>query len=1362
MYQNMRHNSHTLPFSCRSLSTLCLMLFLPFMALAATYKLTPPGKVTFACRNVVGVATYDWPSTLITYPVTFSGDIQASQLQLTDKSTGQTVPFQLTDIQDENGYLRSAKISFIASLPYQGAFEYELTTSSGPINPPFAHMSLTETDSTVEVSGSKMQIRMPKTRMVGAHTAPAPLLSLSQGNGWTGENRLVSPKRNIVAIQSETVEHGTLFTCQQIRYTFDNGGEYLVRLTLVKDYPFVILDESMKGLGKADQACMEMAWSGFNPTKRFATHWDRTQESIDTWLGIDTPVYTSYSQEDPHWTGMGWIENPAEEMIFRLSSFGGNSVREQTPVMSFWEENGKQRELGVFVYDTNRWNDRQYGIWQPTPDLSVRFRHTGGILRFSYPLVSGSRSTAIAFFPEKEGREHVAAFNDALETLARNGGKHKPANLHYRYAQRLLMNYTSLSLDRVKDWQLTYPENGRYPENPFAQAPRPQGSKAEFVRQMASSPMAYYPMGLNYYPGIHSIEHRILYTAYVEDYLRYRDELTPDERSMVEALFILGGYVNTLEEMNAIRRSLAGTANMAADGWSVPPQVAFLFPEHCMADEWMDFFEKTLEIAGLFYTRPNVKTYESQGGRWVESLGIYNWAFLRPTSHSNIAAELYDGKNRFASLYMAQRGTWMLNMLTAPINGKGRCFPPHGAHSTGYLVPRFLPMYQTAQWLENYDPLLAEHLFFTGSEDAPEVEKKTADSDWLTPYRHMHPETNTGTNPHLRSVKYTGHGIVLRAGTDTGEELSIHLDQVDKGPNYRWGGQGTGNSGGLYFYARGKVYTAHENEIAGDHIANNLDGVTNFGIMKNGEFRTIGMNELKAPMYDFGTVQFAELLADTTGERYVWPDYVSRSVMLAGTDYFILFDETGTNWREAGRFAWFNRNGEDFPKITFLSNPARKDHWMKAQTPNTHGFYRDSFGSLLTLVTHKKDEVYVESGKPVAVPFIGDEHISDFRFDPSANLPTGVVPVRTARSHDFVFRDRRNIHYTTEQTSFHGKAGLIRRFTDGSLELSLFKGTDIAADGITISIECQGQAAVSLLRTATGSISGRLKADTPVTLRIGGLPAKGRLYANGQAVKTTAGAVGTTEARFPAGEYRWEYTPGKPAPMHARIARTEYEHGRVKLDIERTSPCEAVLIQTSADGGKTWNDRGKTSKPTFYLPKGETGKIHVRALAINGQRTAAEAPEYPVYFTDQAPHYPEGLWLRTDDNQVSLSWGEVLGTQVYRLYRRKAGEREYSLVYEGRERRFTDFEAAGTRKPFELPGSLDNRNSERQGVIVYEYTVTAVNANGESLKSPAETTDPASWRNWYPDTELRFKRQSAFWMPPYVLPDAVPDKYYPE
>lgn len=39
-------------------------------------------------------------------------------------------------------------------------------------------------------------------------------------------------------------------------------------------------------------------------------------------------------------------------------------------------------------------------------------------------------------------------------------------------------------------------------------------------------------------------------------------------------------------------------------------------------------------------------------------------------------------------------------------------------------------------------------------------------------------------------------------------------------------------------------------------------------------------------------------------------------------------------------------------------------------------------------------------------------------------------------------------------------------------------------------------------------------------------------------------------------------------------------------------------------------------------------------------------------------------------------------------------------------------------------------------------------------------TGPASWLNWNPTEDIRFKRQSAFWLSPYVEPKDVPPKYY--
>lgn len=1335
----------------------CMILIAPGMSIfASEYQLSPDAKIIFACKNVIQVETYSWPHTLVTYPVKFSGGVKEPDILLINQKTGKEEVYQLSDKKTSDGTLVAANINFFAELPLAGEYKYELSTRTDNVIPAKTPR-IKETPEWLEFTGNKIQVRLPKTAGLPANEVPAPIMAIGQNNNWIGNNKIFSPKKKITSIQSRTIESGALFIEQELAYQFEGGGEYIVKVKLIKDYPFAILDETMINLSKDDSITMEMKWDGFSPAKRFGTQWDRNMESADAWLGINKPVYTSYSKEDPHWTGMGWIEDPAKQMIFRISPFGGNSVREQTPVMSFWEDQGDARELGVFVYDHNKWNDKQYGIWQPTPTLSIYFRYTNNQLYFTYPLISGSRSTAVSFFPKKTGEDAVEKFNTGLSLITKRGGKNDPKEMYYRYSQLLLMQYASLSLDRIKDWQLTYPGDAKHPANPFSNSSG--RTREDFIKEMSISPMAYYPLGLNFYPGVHSIEHRSLYTNYVEDYLRFYKELTPEQRQNIEALFIMGGYVNTLEEMNSIRNALAGTANMAADGWCVPAQISFLFPEHPMAKEWADYFEKCLQIYGLFYTRPNVRTYESNGGRWSESLSVYNWAYLRPTTHSNIAAELSDGKNRFASPYMVSRANWMENMLTAPISGKGRCYPPHGAHGGGCLVPRYTSFFETADWLKYYAPIVSENMFWTGGK-GQKLENHAGDSDWDAVYQNSHPETSNGTNPHLKSTKFTGHGIVLRAGVDSTEELSIHMDQVDKGPNYRWGNQGEGNCGGLYFYARGKIYTGYENEITGDHTVNNLDGVTNFGVMKNGEYRTIGMNELKAPLYDFGFAQFAELLSDDGKDKYVWPDYLSRSVMLVGTDYFILFDEMGTNWRGAGRFSWFNVNGEDFPKITFLSSPARKDSWITTQTPNSNGFYRDNFGSVLALVTHKS-EVLVDGGKPVTIPLLKNANISDFSFNKNDDLPKGVVRISTPKSKDMIFRNDSKISHLSDKESFSGKAGFIRRFQDGHLELAMFKGSEISADGLSIGVQTEGNAAVAIERNNNNELNGTLKAESPVRLKLSGLAFGMKLYVNGLLYNVQA-IAGGLELPLQKGSYKIEYAQGDATPIESRILATEYEKDRVKLIIERTAKCKSVRIDASYDGGITWKPKGKTTNDIFYLPNEQAKKIHVRAVSVNGTKESVFAQEYPVYFTKSPPHYPDGLCLKLDKNRVDLSWGSVLGTQKYRLYRRKTDDKNYQLIYEGKDCQFTDTKIEGVQKNYELPGFLDNSNRDKTGLIIYEYALTAVNGFGESEKSHLENTDPASWINWYPNTALKFKRQSAFWMMPYVYPEMVPEKYYPE
>ena len=223
---------------------------------------------------------------------------------------------------------------------------------------------------------------------------------------------------------------------------------------------------------------------------------------------------------------------------------------------------------------------------------------------------------------------------------------------------------------------------------------------------------------------------------------------------------------------------------------------------------------------------------------------------------------------------------------------------------------------------------------------------------------------NTGTNPHLQSAKYTGHGIILRAGVDTPDEVSVHLDQIDQGPNYRWGDNGEGSSGVLYFYANGQPWTGHERENTGDHSNDDATGNTNFAVLHDHAWRSIGENVLDRPLYDLGLVQFGEIDARKDLNPYSWPAYRSRSVMLVGTDYAILGDDADGETR----FSWFTARDLPYPKIVFLEPlTARPDHWTEVSTAMSKGFMRDSAGASIVLFTQKPDvDMERMNAKPVA------------------------------------------------------------------------------------------------------------------------------------------------------------------------------------------------------------------------------------------------------------------------------------------------------------------------------------------------------------------------------------------------------------
>jgi hypothetical protein len=296
-----------------------------------------------------------------------------------------------------------------------------------------------------------------------------------------------------------------------------------------------------------------------------------------------------------------------------------------------------------------------------------------------------------------------------------------------------------------------------------------------------------------------------------------------------------------------------------------------------------------------YNTRPDVKTWNVHGGRWTENLGTYVWAFLRPSVRSHYLLRNFDGIERFVTPQLAQMADWLVNALSAPFDGETaetykalqttdrghewgaippgrgprRVHPPQGAHAERRVPPR--AMWYLGTCLKQFAPLAAEHAMWAAHPTDQDMETpRGSPGAWDAAYRGV--ADNRGTNPHLRSRKYTGYGIVLRAAVDTPQEISIHLQQIDEGPNYRWGRAGEGGCGVIYFFAEGKSLSSHGTEDVGDRDDQDTDFCSNCGVYKDGKFRSIGENVLSRPCYDLAIGQFAELVPRQEPGAYSAPE----------------------------------------------------------------------------------------------------------------------------------------------------------------------------------------------------------------------------------------------------------------------------------------------------------------------------------------------------------------------------------------------------------------------------------------------------------------------------------------------------------
>ncbi len=1315
-------------------------------------------EIRFVLQDSLDHPFYWWPRTLLAYPIEFRSSVELDRLVLTRVDTGERVPIQLSGVQRGESGVQSATLNFFSDLPSGARREFVLSAATTPV-PVQRLVKETREGNTIVLDSGAIRVRIPATQAVHGE-APGPLLQVSRGGAWVGSSTLRLTSDPIVQITANRVASGPLFVAYELAYESRDGSRYVATVQCEFGMDFVRFRENMEGVHPGTKGLLTSTWSSFPVAYRQAPNHPYP-------ISGKIRKYEEYPWER---VGEPWPLDPEPlvdgELPFNLGIFQTWTAFRTGTFANFWCEQSSDA-LGVFIDKVDGWQDHKYANHVEAPDLQVRYFYRDGVLSWNWPIVHGSRSTCIAFYDHAKDKEAQQRVERYALGVQQGGFNYRVGLIYVSYAQFLQSRYGTLDLNCIKDWVLEYSQSARRPPVIFSTGQIKDADELE--RNVIAGPFAStLPVngtrengGASTVPGrgivnFSPVPSRQVQSWWVDGFNRFSAQMNARQWRRLTAMYLFMAYVHAGDDYMPLVPMLSGHPNFLADVKAVPAIMAFLFPDHSMAATWADLWQKSIELNTRYNTRPDVELWDAHGGRWTENLGTYVWAFLRPSVRTDFLMRRFNGVQRFVTRQIAELADWLVNALSAPFDGETkeayaalekldrghewgalapgqgpkRVHPPQGAHSERRVPPR--SMWYLGTCLRRYAPLAAEHAMWAARPTNQDMETKLgAPNAWDVIYRVP---DNLGTNPHLRSRKYTGYGIVLRSAVDTPQEVSIHLQQIDEGPNYRWGRAAEGGCGVIYYFAAGKSYSFNGTEDVGDRDDQDTDFCTNFGVYKDGEFRAIGQNVLSRPFYDLGFGQFAEIVPRQEPGTYSAPEYVSRSILSAGSDYFLLYDRVFSPM-VVHRFSWFVRRGSPLPTIQFMRGAIKSNRETQrtaVETAELTGFWADGQGDSMAVVSH----------------------LAQIQAEPQ---PYG-CRVRARGFDDLVFRNPKPVQFNEGSTSFSGTAGVIRRKSNQA-EFALFHGTHIAVEGIAF--------------TTTGTdigIGGTIVpnqpprgiyyAPRPGSVRIT-LPAtseKMAFYIDGaaQIVRSEAGAL---VVHLEQGRHCWELTDGLPIPVAPRIVRTENHATGARAVIGSVPAASQYRLELSKNNGATWTSTAFTSEPSADINGlDEDEKVHIRAVAINAEHESEPGPEYPLYVSKEPPPPPDGLHVELANGSTYLTWGEVLGVAEYRLYARRAPSQEFHLIYRGLDRAYTDRDPI-MRGPLAQP----EKPETTQLPNLVEYCISSVNANGEGPQSRIENTDPGSWRNWDPMPGEHFRRVFRDMSPSASL--RVPTKwprYYPQ
>lgn len=1223
-------------------------------------------------KDRLNVAGYAWPPALLSFA---RAEEKEGELPvwLAD-GEGEAVPFQWR--RTDSGM----QVCLVSDLPTGAGRRFEWHSGEPPASgTKYGRVAVVRESGDAKACNGRLNVRFAEGRL-----ADDRLFALClAGFEAEGVACIDGGGRKLLAAEGKVTAEGPVFAECEFVCRFEGEAEYRATVTAAAGLEYIELRERMTGFASGEGAMLRIEWRSFAPGRRYAK--PRGAEPIDRYLD-----------------GSGMLP-------FRLKPYDNAVCWQQAKAAAFRDE---RIAAAVFVKDSGFWNDGGYALWGSPESLAVRFRWSrrSRTLSWEYPLAAGTRSTAVALYPAER------------ELGAPDGS----------YADGLWLWHEFLSLNKVKDWTLDWEERKQDYPRLFREErlpPRMHNWFGYSTVKPAPEDMEAVVGRLSFClhkPGEMSpVAAREFYT-WTAAFDLAAPAMAPDQFRRLKAAFAFMAYAHNEECFMPVLNMLAGHPNFLVDVRSVPALASALFPGHPEARRWKEDFERAMARNAKYHVRPDVASWGARGGRHTENLACYTLYNLRAMLSPVTAIRRVYGEHPVAYPNYLKWLSWLVNALTAPVEGR-RHVPPQGAHAGGHVDDYAAPLELrvAAFGLRSIEPLLAEHLMRISPADARGYAERQPDTDiWRAAYDAPF-DSNTGTRPPLHSAKYTGYGFVLRAAVDGTAEASVHLQQIDEGPNYRWGRSGQGGCGVITYYADGKRLSFNRKEDVGDDNMGDVQACCNFGVLYGHEFRSVGRRELTEPLLDLGFAQFARVL---TGP-YASPAYHSRSVLMSGSDYIIVYDQVG-DMRVRGRFAWFVHEREPFPTICQLK-PGVPGYDVAPGIPaelgpgayrsvndGSKGKYYDGSGHFLTLVSpHRKGDY-------------------GYLLGVEATSYGAVVTLNDRR--DYVFRDEAAVVFEEGAISFAGHAGIIRLYSAEKAEAALFIGSRIGAAGVLLEVAHSGpveklaaelpSAGFSFVRNGaelSGGYAGCGGAAVKLTLPEPLCGGAYRLYVDGVPLELPDMGGRCISFRLPEGRGRWEWTDRLPVPASVQITGYRAASGWAEIIWEPAAGAESYEIAVSNNGGTSWSNAESVvpdiGRSLCWRLAGANGtKRHVRVRAVNRDRKGLWSEDYPVYLTGEPPERADGLRVARTEGGFRLTWGWQLGATGYRLYRREQGEDSFALIYEGEQPAYDDEAAAAGR--------------------VYEYCVAACNGNGEGAASPPRDTASGGLADWDPRPDEPFRR----------------------